>query len=84
MMLKGKKITFGIAGSMCNIKQVIPQIQKLTNEGADIIPIMSLHYDNSEALRYPTTIFNCDDRSEFYCVNNKVLGGPNPQVLPVR
>ena len=44
MRLKGKRITFGITGSLYAIKQVIPQIQNLIKEGADIIPIMSFNY----------------------------------------
>ena len=44
MRLKGKKITFGITGSIHVIKQVVPQIQNLIKEGADIIPIMSFNY----------------------------------------
>jgi dipicolinate synthase subunit B len=44
LRLKGKKITFGITGSIHVIKQVVPQIQNLIKEGADIIPIMSFNY----------------------------------------
>ena len=44
MRLKGKRITFGITGSLYAIKQVIPQIENLIKEGADIIPIMSFNY----------------------------------------
>lgn len=44
MSLEGKKITFGITGPLYSIKQVIPQIQNLVNEGVDIIPIMSFNY----------------------------------------
>ena len=44
MRLEGKRITFGITGSLYAIKQVIPQIQNLIKEGADIIPIMSFNY----------------------------------------
>lgn len=44
MLLKNKTITFGITGSLYAIKKVIPQIQNLINEGADIIPIMSFNY----------------------------------------
>lgn len=44
MLLESKRITFGITGSLYAIKKVIPQIQNLVNEGADIIPIMSFNY----------------------------------------
>lgn len=44
MSLEGKKITFGITGSLYAVKQVIPQIRNLIKEGTDIIPIMSFNY----------------------------------------
>jgi len=44
LILKDKKIVFGITGSLYAINKVIPQIQVLENEGADIIPIMSVNY----------------------------------------
>ena len=58
MLLKDKKIVFGITGSLYAINKVIPQIQKLKNEGADIIPIMSVKYygDKLEALKQITEI----------------------------
>ncbi len=58
MLLKGKKITFGITGSLYAIKKVIPQIHILKNEGADIIPIMSVNYygDKLEILKQITDI----------------------------
>lgn len=48
MRLEGKKITFGITGSLYAIRQVIPQIQNLIKEGADIIPIMSFNYGEAK------------------------------------
>lgn len=42
-MLKGKKIGFCITGSFCTFKNVIPQIKKLVEEGAEVIPIMSFN-----------------------------------------
>lgn len=41
MILRGKKIAFGITGSLHTIEKLIPQIEKLVKEGADVIPIMS-------------------------------------------
>ncbi|MCF6093177.1 dipicolinate synthase subunit B [Microaerobacter geothermalis] len=41
MNLKGKTIGFGLTGSHCTFSEVIPEIEKLVNEGAKIIPIVS-------------------------------------------
>ena len=41
MEVKGKKIGFVLTGSFCTFKKTIPQIKKLKELGADIIPIMS-------------------------------------------
>ena len=40
-MLKNKKIGFCMTGSFFTLKYVIPQIKKLVDEEADVIPIMS-------------------------------------------
>ena len=41
MLLTGKKIGFALTGSFCTFQKVIPQISRLIEEGADILPIMS-------------------------------------------
>ena len=41
MLLKGKKIGFGITGSFCTFDKVLPQIKNLTNKGAIVQPILS-------------------------------------------
>ena len=41
MLLIGKKIAFGLTSSQYAFEKTIPQISKLINEGAEIIPIMS-------------------------------------------
>lgn len=41
MEIKNKKIGFVLTGSFCTFKKVIPQIKKLKELGADILPIMS-------------------------------------------
>lgn len=40
-MLKGKKIGFGITGSHCTYAAVFPQIQKLIDLGAEVVPVVS-------------------------------------------
>jgi dipicolinate synthase subunit B len=37
--LKGKRIGFGLTGSHCTYDAVIPQIQKLIDEGAEVLPV---------------------------------------------
>jgi len=39
--LKGKKIGFGLTGSFCTFAAVLPEIQRLMEAGAVVIPIMS-------------------------------------------
>ena len=46
MEVKSKKIGFVLTGSFCTFKKTIPQIKKLKNLGADVIPIMSFNSYN--------------------------------------
>lgn len=41
MTLKGKRIGFGMTGSHCTYDDVVPEIQKLVDAGADVVPIVS-------------------------------------------
>ncbi len=41
MLLEGKKIGFALTGSFCTLHQVIPQMEKLADAGAQIVPIIS-------------------------------------------
>lgn len=41
MSLKGKRIGFGVTGSHCTYDVVFPEIEKLVNEGAEVIPIVT-------------------------------------------
>lgn len=43
MELKGKKIGFVLTGSFCTFHKVIPKMQELADEGAEIIPVMSFN-----------------------------------------
>lgn len=43
MLLVGKKIGFALTGSFCTFEKTIPQIERLIEEGADILPIMSFN-----------------------------------------
>lgn len=48
MSLKGIKVGFALTGSFCTFSQIIPQMAKLVEEGAEVIPIMSYnayHFD---------------------------------------
>ncbi|WP_062197908.1 dipicolinate synthase subunit B [Massilibacterium senegalense] len=40
-MLKGKRIGFGLTGSHCTYEEVLPQIAKLVESGAEVVPIVS-------------------------------------------
>ncbi|GAA0332223.1 dipicolinate synthase subunit B [Bacillus carboniphilus] len=41
MSLKGKRIGFGITGSHCTYEEVFPEIERLVNEGAEVVPVVS-------------------------------------------
>lgn len=41
MLLEGVRVGFAITGSFCTIAKIIPQIETLVKEGADVIPIVS-------------------------------------------
>jgi dipicolinate synthase subunit B len=41
MLLDGVRVGFAITGSFCTFSKIIPQIENLVNEGADVIPIIS-------------------------------------------
>lgn len=48
MLLKDLKIGFAITGSFCTFKKVIPEVEKLVSEGADVYPIISDVVDKYE------------------------------------
>lgn len=48
MSLAGVKIGFAMTGSHCCLDDVIPQICKLIDEGADIIPIISENVNSTD------------------------------------
>lgn len=55
MLLKGVRVGYAITGSFCTFAKIIPEIEKLVNEGAEVIPIIS------EAVNQFDTRFNKAD-----------------------
>jgi len=49
MLLAGKKIGFALTGSFCTFQKTIPQISRLIEEGADVLPIMSFNSYNIDS-----------------------------------
>lgn len=46
MKLEGKKVGFVMTGSFCTFQTTIPQIKRIIEEGAEVVPIMSFNaYD---------------------------------------
>jgi dipicolinate synthase subunit B len=41
MKVKGKRIGFGLTGSHCTYDAVYPQIKRLIDEGADVMPVVT-------------------------------------------
>ncbi len=48
MSLKGKKIGFGLTGSHCTYDAVFPEIEKLVNAGAEVLPVVTFTVKNTE------------------------------------
>jgi dipicolinate synthase subunit B len=48
MSLKGKKIGFGLTGSHCTYDAVFPEIEKLVQAGAEVIPVVSYTVKNTD------------------------------------
>jgi len=46
MLLEGLKIGFALTGSFCTFDKVIPEIENIVNEGAEVFPIISESVDN--------------------------------------
>ena len=49
MLLVGKKVGFALTGSFCTFEKTIPQIKRLIEEGADVLPIMSFNSYNIDS-----------------------------------
>jgi dipicolinate synthase subunit B len=48
MIFEGIKIGFALTGSFCTFESIIPQIAKLMEQGAEVIPIMSFNAYNMD------------------------------------
>lgn len=48
MTLEGKRLGFGITGSHCTYDEVVPQIQKLIDTGAEVVPIVTFTVKNTD------------------------------------
>ena len=49
MLLVGKKIGFALTGSFSIFEKTIPQISRLIEEGADVLPIMTFNSYNLDS-----------------------------------
>ena len=47
MSLNGKRIGFGLTGSHCTYDAVFPEIEKLVNAGAEVVPIVTATVKNT-------------------------------------
>ena len=57
MLLTGKKIGFALTGSFCTFEKTIPQISRLIEEGAEVLPIMSFNAYNIDSKFGPAQDF---------------------------
>ena len=58
--MKDKKIGFALCGSFCTLKSILPELQRLVDSGADVIPIMSELVYNTDT-RFGTAIYFIDE-----------------------
>jgi len=49
MLLENKNVGFALTGSFCTFEKTIPQISKLVEEGANVLPIMSVNSYNTDS-----------------------------------
>ncbi len=47
MSLKGKRIGFGMTGSHCTYEEVVPYVEQLIKEGAEVIPLVTYTVQNT-------------------------------------
>jgi dipicolinate synthase subunit B len=48
MSLKGKRIGFGLTGSHCTYDAVFPEIEKLVNAGAEVLPVVTFTVQSTD------------------------------------
>ncbi len=48
MSLRGKRIGFGLTGSHCTYDAVFPEIEKLVQAGAEVLPVVTFTVKNTE------------------------------------
>jgi dipicolinate synthase subunit B len=48
MPLKGKRIGFGLTGSHCTYDAVLPEIKKLVDAGAEVLPVVTYTLKNTD------------------------------------
>ena len=73
MILKGKKIGYAFTGAYCVFDQSFPQLEKLVNEGAEVIPIVSTQVSFTDS-RY-------GNAADFLSRMNKITGNTVIQTI---
>lgn len=48
MLLEGVKVGFAITGSFCTLKEILPEVKRFTDEGADVLPIVSTSVNSTD------------------------------------
>lgn len=49
MTLAGRRVGFGITGSLCNLDRVWPQLERLVAAGAEVVPVVSQVVQSTES-----------------------------------
>jgi len=79
MDLKGKRIGFGLTGSHCTYDETFPQLQKLVDLGADVIPIVSYTVQNTDT-KFGDAI---DHLNKIKAITKKELISTIPEAEPL-
>lgn len=70
MELKNKRIVIGITSAFYAIEKVIPQIEELINNGADIIPVMSFNCYNLDFKGFSKQIENITGKKIIHTIED--------------
>ncbi len=76
---KGKRIGFGFTGSHCTYEEVMPHLEKLIAEGAEVRPVVFLHcsINKYEIWRRGEWIKKIEEVTGFKAINSIVGAEPH-------
>ncbi|MCL4516253.1 MAG: dipicolinate synthase subunit B [Firmicutes bacterium] len=81
MSLAGKRIGFALTGSHCTLEEVMPQVQRLVDAGAEVVPILSESVDRTDtrfgpAQKWKDELFRITGKRPFATIVEAETVGP--------